>query len=133
MSILRNPGFEEPWGNWGDHLDELGNLVYVFPFSDAPYTKKIDNIKNPPGWLTWMLEGGPFRFVQPEGKFNRHRDPDRMRSGDQGHTIFNFSEVGEHGLMVQIDVEPGSIVTFTAWPHGWSCHTFEHNDDKYCN
>jgi hypothetical protein len=156
-NLLRNPGFEEPWGN------ERNHQALVIPTYGEPFVKESGNIFTPPGWLTWFYHE-PGEWDQPEVKLMAAAQYDeRVFSGEQAVCMFSFARRHDGGFLQQVELQPGRVVTvflrstllwkfrhgdtywdevalvrdgsyltLTAWAHGWSNHDgagFPHPND----
>ena len=127
--MIRNGGFEESWGSEGSH-----RCIVALP-DGSTQEREIGNIFTPPGWVSWFYEDP--NFAQPEIKDAWSTlDPRRVRSGDKATLLFTFSRCHIAGLMQQVAVGAGAIVSFGVFAHAWSNHkdaglpdAFPHPDD----
>lgn len=112
--LLQNGGFEADWEDGGTHR------CLVFPDEGGPYEKDKGNVFTPPGWLTWFRHS-PGTWDEPEvGDAWKWEDPRRVHSGEKGLKLFTFYRRHDAGLLQQVDVEPGTLITVSAWAHAWS-------------
>jgi hypothetical protein len=156
-NLLRNPGFDEPWG------EEKSHQAVVIPNSGSLQRIESGNIFTPPGWLTWFRHD-PGEWDQPEVKLmDAVQYDERVFSGEQAACMFSFCRRHDGGFLQQVGVAPGRTVTvflrsslmwkfrhgdvywddaefvrngsyvmLRAWAHGWSNHDgqgFPHPND----
>ena len=121
---LRNGNFEVIWEV------EPSNAALIFHTNGYIEHAIRDNIRTPPGWLTWFRHGYPpgpepynpdrWEWSQPEVTYSEYRNPDRMRSGAHGLRLFTFWRIHDGGFMQRVDVAPGQRLHLSGWAHAWS-------------
>lgn len=130
QNLLKNGDFEADWGT------EQSHRCLIFPEGAAPYTRDIENIFTPPGWVVWFHHK-PGTWDQPEVRDAwKQNDPHRVHSGQKGMLLFTFFRGHDAGFLQQVQVTPGTRVRLTAWAHAWSNHKvpgYEHYGNARCS
>jgi hypothetical protein len=114
--LLVNGGFEADWG------EEESHRVKILPVDGEPYITELGEFHTPPGWLAWFLHD-PGTWDQPEvGDIWQKDFPYRVHNGEKAARLFTFGRKHDAGLMQEVAVEPGTLLTLTAYAHAWSNH-----------
>jgi hypothetical protein len=123
-NLLRNGGFEADWSTERSHQ----SLRVVD--GSQPEIIESANIFTPPDWLTWFHhEEG--QWAQPEIRYARQAEPNRIRTGEKGLLISTVFRRQDAGLLQQVEVVKGLKVRFTIWAHAWSNHKDAERADDY--
>ena len=97
------------FGNWTD--DTHDGIAY-------------DTIQSPQGWTTWWREDAGFArpTVKPiPNEFPYDGPPARIRSGNYAAQLYTQHANHDAGFYQVVNgLEPGAIVEFSAYAHGWS-------------
>jgi len=116
-NLLRNPGFEVPWGEQRSH-----KVAILRPGEDAEIAVR-GSVFTPPYWLTWFVHV-PGTWDQPEVReAHLSGDPRRVCSGERAMALFSFHRRHDAGFLQFIATQPGQRIRATAWAHAWSNHT----------
>ncbi len=124
-NLLRNGGFEADWT-----YDGGIHRAAVYREDGRAHEENRDGIETPPGWLTWFRYT-PRTWEEPGVQgVSAAEEPRRVHGGPGALRISVNYRTYDAGLLQQVDVEPGTQVSVSAWAHAWSNrHDGPHTDD----
>ena len=105
-NLLKNPGFEGEYKGW----DPIGN------------------VKVAPGWTPWYIEGNPDEQRAGYGRVaefypaTNEFEPGRILSGQFAQGMKHDFGTGRGGIYQQVAVPANTVVRFSVWGRGYSCH-----------